>query len=159
MSDILHTPKAPRAVTDGDIILATVDVELSPDQVFRAMNTRELEVWWGEEGVYSMTKWFSDLQIGGLWHVETLLADGKKHPAGGEFLEIEAPHKIVFTRKYEWDFPLLGQRVTKVTYLADPIPSGTRVTVKHEGFEGLREPAEIHADGWERVLGWLTKYK
>jgi uncharacterized protein YndB with AHSA1/START domain len=159
MSDILHTPKAPRAVTDGDIILATVDVELSPDQVFRAMNTRDLEVWWGEEGVYSMTKWFSDLQIGGLWHVETLLADGKKHPAGGEFLEIEAPHKIVFTRKYEWDFPLLGQRVTKVTYLADPIPSGTRVTVKHEQPEGLREPAEIHADGWERVLGWLTKYK
>jgi uncharacterized protein YndB with AHSA1/START domain len=106
-----------------------------------------------------MTEWFSDLHIGGIWHVVTVLAGGKKHPAGGEFLEIEMPHKIVFTRRYEWDFPRLYQRETKVTYLADSISGGTRVTVKHEGFGGLRESADIHADGWERVLGWLTMHK
>jgi hypothetical protein len=30
--------------------------------------------------------------------------------------------------------------------------------VRHEGFAGLREPADQHAEGWERVLGWLDAY-
>jgi uncharacterized protein YndB with AHSA1/START domain len=80
-------------------------------------------------------------------------------PAGGEFIEIDAPRKIVFTRKYGWDFPVLGRRVTTVTYRFDPIPTGTRVTVRHDGFAGLPEPAEQHATGWERVLAWLEAYE
>lgn len=158
MSDLLNPARPPRAVTDGNIILASVEIEMSPDQVFRAMNTAELEDWWGEKDVYKMTKWFADLRVGGIWHVVTVLADGRQHPAGGKFLEMDAPNKIVFTRKYEWDFPELGQRETTVTYLTDPLPGGTRVTVKHEGFGGLKIPAEVHADGWERVLGWLVSH-
>ena len=76
----------------------------------------------------------------------------------GEFLEIDAPRKIVFTRKYEWEFPQLGRRETTVTYRFDPIATGTRVTVRHDGFDGLSGPADQHAEGWERVLGWLDAY-
>jgi uncharacterized protein YndB with AHSA1/START domain len=147
-----------RAVTDGDMILATMDIAMPPERVFQALNTDEVERWWGSADIYRMTEWKSDLRVGGRWSVLPIGADGSKHPAGGEFLEIDGPRKIVFTRKYEWDFPVLGQRVTTVTYLLDPIETGTRVTIRHEGFAGLRVPAELHAEGWERVLGWLDAY-
>jgi len=32
------------------------------------------------------------------------------------------------------------------------------VTVRHEGFTGCDEAAYEHAEGWERVLGWLDHY-
>jgi uncharacterized protein YndB with AHSA1/START domain len=84
--------------------------------------------------------------------------DGTGLPASGHFLEIDAPHKIVQTRKYDWDFPGLGRRETTVTYRLDSIPSGTRVIVRHDGFASLMEAANEHAAGWERFLGWLDAY-
>ena len=147
-----------RAVTDGVTILATVDVDMPPDRVFRALNTDEVEHWWGSADTYRMTEWRSDLRVGGRWSVVVRGADGSTLPAGGEFLEIDAPRKIVFTRKYEWEFPQLGRRETTVTYHFDPIATGTRITVRHDGFDGLSGPADQHAEGWERVLGWLEAY-
>lgn len=147
-----------RAVTDGETVLATVGVAATPERVFRALNTKETERWWGEAGVYRQIEWTSDIRVGGRWHVITRMADGSSHPSGGEFLEVDAPRKVVITRIYEFDFPLLGRRSTQVTYLCDPIPTGTRVTVRHDGFVGLREIADLHAAGWERMLGWLQSY-
>ena len=40
---------------------------------------------------------------------------------------------------------MLGRRDTAVTYSLDPIPKGTRMTVRHDGFVGLRKPADEHA--------------
>jgi len=34
----------------------------------------------------------------------------------------------------------------------------TRLTIRHEGFSGLDAAAYEHADGWERVLGWLKEH-
>jgi hypothetical protein len=72
--------------------------------------------------------------------------------------EIDAPSKIVQTRKYDWDCPVLGRRDTTVTYSLEPVEKGTLITVRHDGFVGLRGPADEHAAGWERFLGWLAGY-
>src|SRR6185295_8410074 len=45
-----------------------------------------------------------------------------------------------------------------IRYQLDPIPNGTRVTVRHEGFGDRVQSCESHANGWERVLGWLAGY-
>ncbi len=147
-----------RAVTDGDTILATADVAMPPERVFRALTTDEVERWWGSADTYRMTEWRADLRVGGRWRVAVRRADGNTFPAIGEFLEIDAPRRIVQTRKYEWEHPLLGGRETTVTYRLDPIATGTRVTVRHEGFAGRSAAADEHAEGWERVLGWLDAY-
>jgi len=42
-----------------------------------------------------------------------------------EFAEIDAPRKLVMTRKFE-QHPLLGTRETTITYRLDPITTGTR---------------------------------
>jgi len=46
-----------RAITDGEIVLATVDVGAPPDRVFRALMTDECERWWGMPGVYTTEAW------------------------------------------------------------------------------------------------------
>jgi hypothetical protein len=61
------------------------------------------------------------------------------------------------TRKFE-KHPLLGTRETTITYRLDPIATGTRVTVREEGFVGRSEAAFGNAEHWERVLGWLDLY-
>lgn len=149
----------PRAITDGDVVLASVDLAaVSPERVFRALNSKETEQWWGSPDTYRQIEWSSEVRVGGRWHVVTRTVDGGLLPAGGEYLEVDAPRKAVITRAYEFDFPILGRRSTRVIYLCDAISTGTRVTVRHDGFNGLREPAEQHAFGWERVLGWLQVY-
>src|SRR5262245_10235703 len=109
-------------------VLATARVAAAPERVFRALFTTELENWWGSV------------------------------PDGGEFLEVDPPHRVVHTRTYEWDHPTLGRRETKVTCLFAPVNGGTGVTVRHEGFAGFDEAARQHAEGWERILRWLAAY-
>ncbi len=150
--------RAARAVTDGDTILATLEVAASPEAVFRALTTEEIERWWGSAETYRLTAWKADFRVGGRWQVTARGADGKSVPVGGRFLEIDAPRKLVYTREYDRDHPTMGGAVTTVTYRLDAVESGTRVTVRHDGFAGRRGPADDHADGWESVLGWLEAY-
>ncbi|HTI10371.1 MAG TPA: SRPBCC family protein [Puia sp.] len=152
---------APRAVADPEtgLILATVDVALPPQRVFRALTqASEIEHWWGAPDVYRMTQWIADFRVGGRYSVVVVRPDGSAYPASGTFLEIDAPHKLVHTRKYEWDHPVLGRRETTIAYRFDPLENGTRVTVRHEGFVGCEAAAYEHAEGWVRVLGWLDAY-
>src|SRR5450432_510047 len=146
-----------RAVTDGEIVLATVDVPAPAPRVFRALTTDEAERWWGAPGVYTIEAWKADLRVGGAWSLVIRLPDGTALPASGEFLQLDAPSKLVQTRRYDWDHPTLGRRVTKVTTSLTPIETGTRVTVRHEDF-GSSEAAIEHAGGWERLLDWLGEY-
>src|SRR5207237_158908 len=82
---------------------------------------------------YRMKEWKADLRVGGRWSTVVVMVDGRRCPASGVFLEIDAPSKIVLTRRYDWDFPLLGWRDTMVTYHLAPIAAGTRMTVRHDG--------------------------
>lgn len=151
--------REPRAVADGGggTIIATAEVAAPPERVFRALTTDEVERWWGHPDFYRMTEWNADFRVCGQWSVMVHFPDGNTNGGAGEFAEIEAPRKIVMTRKFE-DHPLLGTRETTITYRLEPIPSGTRLTVRDEGFVGRSEAAYGNAEHWERVLGWLGAY-
>lgn len=149
---------AARAVTDGDTILATVDIPAAPVRIFRALTTVETEQWWGAPDTYRVTEWQSDLRVGGRWSLVVRLPDGGVFPAGGEYLHIDAPHRVTLTRHYDFDYPELGRRDTTVTYRLDPIRTGTRVTVRQDGFAGLRGAADHHAEGWVGFLDYLVDH-
>ena len=55
------------AVTDGETILATVDVPVPAERVFSALTTSEVERWWGSADTYRVTNWNADLRVGGKW--------------------------------------------------------------------------------------------
>jgi uncharacterized protein YndB with AHSA1/START domain len=150
---------APRAVADGGggTIIATAVVEASPERTFQALTTNEVERWWGHSDFYRQTDWKADLRVCGEWSVTVRFADGSTNGGSGEFAEIDAPRKLVMTRKFE-KHPLLGTRETTITYRLDPLANGTRVTVREEGFIGRSEAAYGNAEHWERVLAWLNIY-
>ena len=153
--------RLPRAVADTEkgIILASADVNAPPERVFRALTTRdEVEQWWGAPAVYTVRDWIAEVRTGGKYTMMVQRPDGSGLPASGEFLVVDPPRKLSHTRKYDWDYPELGRRVTTVTFLLEPVEGGTRITMRHEGFEGLSKPAYDHAGGWERFLGWLRDY-
>ena len=147
-----------RAVTDGETVLATLDIPAIPARIFRALTTAEVERWWGAHDSYRVTEWQADLRPGGRWSAVVRLPDGSAFPASGEFLEVQPPCCLVQTRRYEWDYPELGRRETVITYQLDRTSDGTRVTIRQDGFAGLRGPADHHAHGWEDFLGYLADY-
>ncbi len=106
-----------------------------------------------------MRDWIADFRPGGTYTVNVVFADGSVRPASGRFLEINEPFKTVYTRRHDWDFPVLGRRETMITYRIEPLEGGTWLNIRHEGFEGCRDAALNHAAaGWERALGWLDGY-
>ena len=151
--------RVPRAVADGGggTIIATAEVAAPPERIFRALTTDEVERWWGAAGFYRWTGWQADLRVQGQWSVTVIFEDGSTNGGSGEFVEIEAPRKIVMTRRFE-QHPLQGARETTIAYRLDPVVAGTRVTVRDEGYIGRSEAAYGNAEHWERVLGWLGAY-
>lgn len=147
-----------QSMTNGETVMASAEIDAPPDRVFRALVTQEVETWWGSADTYRTVDWSADLHVGGRWTVVVRTADGRDLPASGEFLEIEAPRRIVQTRTYEWDHPTLGRRQTTAAWLLEPIADGTRLTICHGGFAGLSHAATEHAEGWGRVLAWLQAY-
>ena len=151
--------RAPKAAVDGvaGIVVANVEVSGTPDQVFRALTTSEVEQWWTLPGVYHLKEWKADLRAQGRWSVNVELNDGKQLNEWGEFCELDIPSRIVMTRRFGAN-PLLGERELTLTYRLEPSPHGTLVTVREEGFVGRSEAAYGNADNWEKVLGWLDGY-
>jgi uncharacterized protein YndB with AHSA1/START domain len=150
---------APKAVADGvaGMLLASAEVGGTPDQTFRALMTGEVEKWWTIPGVYHLKDWSADLRARGRWSVTVELDDGRQLNEWGEFCEVNAPHRIVMTRRFGAN-PLLGERQTTLTYRLEPSPHGTLVTVREEGFIGRRDAAYGNAENWEKVLVWLDGY-
>lgn len=148
--------RAARAVADlsQGVILAVVEIEVPPERVFRALtDPDELVHWWGSPEAYQVTEATMDLRVGGQWRTTGRGADGAPFTVAGEYLEIDPPRRLVQTWKPDWD----SGPATTIYYQLDAIATGTRVTVRHEGFGARRDSCAGHAQGWEQVLGWLVR--
>ena len=134
-------------------ILARIDIAVPPERVFRALTTDEVTKWWGSAEMYRTTAFTMDLRTGGSWRSDGVGADGAPFHVGGKVLELDAPRKLVVTWEPSWD-----EGPTTLAYLLDPIETGTRVTIRHTGFGTRAASCESHANGWQRVMGWLSNH-
>jgi uncharacterized protein YndB with AHSA1/START domain len=150
---------APRAVADGGggTIIAVTEIAASPERVFKALTTDEVERWWGHPDYYRQTNWKADLRVCGAWSVQVVSTDGSTNGGRGEFAEIDEPRKLVMTRRFE-KHPLQGSRESTITYRLEAVLNGTRLTMREEGYIGRSEAAYGNSEHWERVLGWLDIY-
>ena len=142
------------AVADAEqgLVLATVDIAAPPERVFEALvRSEDVLRWWGHGGAYRTTEWEADVRPGGKWRAGGHMPDGRAYKVEGEFTEVAPPHRLGFTWKPDWDAP----NETRVTYRLEPLETGTRVTLRHEGFADRAAVCRSHGIGWQRVLGWL----
>jgi uncharacterized protein YndB with AHSA1/START domain len=147
---------APRAVADisRGLILASVEIAAPIERVFAAISSAEVAEWWGSPDSYHVTRWTADLRVGGTWKSEGVSNDGKPFSVGGEILELDPPRLLVQTWRPDWE----PGPPTTIRYQLATIPGGTKVTVRHEGFGDRAASCDSHAQGWERVLGWLSAH-
>lgn len=148
---------AARAIADvtQGMLLATIDIAVPAERVFRAITSEEVALWWGSPDLYRVTKWTGELRVGGTWRSDGVSKDGKPFSVHGVFREVEPPHKLVQTWIYDWD-PTNSE--TTITWRLTTIDGGTRIVIRHEGFGEAHEACAGHANGWERVLSWLSAH-
>ncbi|SDN77391.1 SRPBCC domain-containing protein [Afipia sp. GAS231] len=153
----MNTRSAVQSVADvvAGLILATADISASPERVFRALTASDEVVrWWGSDDVYRTTAWVADLRVNGHWRADGRQTDGTAFSVEGEFLAIDAPRKIAQTWKADWD----EGKPTTLTYRLEATEGGTRVTLRHEGFQGRADSCRSYAEGWRLVLQWLERH-
>lgn len=152
---------------DQNAVVAEVFIAAPPARVFQAISDpTQLPKWWGQSGLYHVTKSSMDVRPGGKWRSEGVGADGQTFYVEGEYLEVDPPRLLVHTWNSSYDTARtvvrweLDAQTVNALHPSGPkrAGTGTRVRVTQEGFAGNFASAQSHGEGWKRVLGWLEAY-
>ncbi|MDQ6803125.1 MAG: SRPBCC domain-containing protein [Acidobacteriota bacterium] len=131
---------------------STIELAASPERVFRALASKEVCDWWVRPGIFDTREWTGDVRAGGRWSATGIGKGGNPYALEGEFLEVEAPRKLVHT----WHLVGTPSAPTTVSYLLEEIDGGTRLTFRHSGF-GSPEACANTAAGWETSFARLVE--
>lgn len=126
----------------------------TPERVFDAWTRPEvLRRWWAAAVDGETPRADVDLRVGGAYRL-TMRDPGKEmeFTVAGEFTEIDAPHRLVYTWAWE-DMAPMDTLVT-VDFVAEG--ENTRVVIKHTGLPG-EEARASHEHGWNAVLDSLGR--
>jgi uncharacterized protein YndB with AHSA1/START domain len=143
---------AARAVADlaAGSILATVEIAVPMERVFKALASPEVVDWWVRPGVFDTREWTGDVRVGGRWRASGI-GRGRPYSLEGEFLEIDPPRKLVHT----WHPVGSPDPPSTVSYVLEPVANGgTRLTLHHTGMTS-RDASMANAMGWETSFARL----
>jgi uncharacterized protein YndB with AHSA1/START domain len=130
-------------VTGDGVVEVSVHVAAQPETVFGYFTDPARYVQWMGSGATL------EPVPGGSYRV--FMREGIE--AVGEFVEIDPPHRLVFTWGWTHD-SAVPPGTTRVVVTLHPEGGGTRVVLRHHGLpdDGQREH---HRHGWESYLGRL----
>ena len=153
---------------DQNAVIAEIFIAAPPARVFQAISDpTQLPRWWGQDGLYRVTKSTMDVRPGGKWRSDGVGADGKAFYVEGEYLEVDPPRLLVHTWIGSYTGPArpivrweLEPQTVNALHPSGPRKSGTGTLVRVTPGRLRRqlEPAKSHGDGWKRVLGWLNAF-
>jgi uncharacterized protein YndB with AHSA1/START domain len=96
-----------------------------------------------------------DFRVGGKYRLRMNMSEGKVATAYGEYREIDAPRKVVYT--WEWEEPEHHMDVdTLITVEFVEKDGGTEVRMTHEGIP-TTEARDGHNEGWTLCLDRLER--
>jgi uncharacterized protein YndB with AHSA1/START domain len=130
-------------MTDDDVVEVSVHVAAQPETVFPFFTDPARYVQWMGRGATL------EPVPGGSYRVR--MRDGVE--AAGEFVEIDPPHRLVFTWGWTHD-PAVPPGSTRVVVTLHAENDGTRVVLRHYDEAG-HEQRDHHSKGWELYLGRL----
>ena len=144
---------APVAAADLETgtVLASIELDVPPARLFQALASAEITVWWVRPGVFDSRHWQGHVVPGGRWLASGKMR-GEPYELGGEYLEVDAPRRLVHT----WKRGGNPDAPTTVAYTIESVDGRTRLTLEHTGF-AAPEACEAHAIGWQTSLERLAE--
>ena len=144
---------------DNDSVTRTIIISGTPDRVFQAL-TEEFGTWF-------QVRLDGPFQVGQLTCGAMTMPQVAGLPFKARTVALMPPHRFAFDWP-QWDFEANRNLEddapwTRVDFTLEPVPEGTRVTVRESGFAGftpglgarlLRENTE----GWEVQLAQLKSH-
>lgn len=128
-------------MTGADLVVERF-VAAPPDEVYRYL--ADSEHWARWQGVEAS----HDPRPGGLFRLQ--MANGMS--ARGQFLDLDPPHRVVFT--WGWvDHPGLPPGSTTVEIVLTPVENGTMIRLTHQGLPV--DEFELHRQGWNHYVARL----
>jgi uncharacterized protein YndB with AHSA1/START domain len=139
----------PSASTSGlrpsQAVECEVRIEASPETIFEFFTDPAKAVqWMGDSATL-------DPRPGGIYRVEM----NEQYIAIGEYVEVDPPHRVVFTWGWQGDAEGMPPGSSTVEITLEPDGDATVVRVVHSGIP-TREAAESHRAGWNRNLPKLA---
>lgn len=125
-----------------DVVIASVFIEASPEQVWEYFTTPQaLTRWMGERAVLEPER-------GGEFTV-----DVKGAPVRGRFLRLDRPHRLLLSWGYAGS-QRLPPGASTVEVRLTPEGGGTRVDLEHRGLPSAEQAG--HDVGWTHYLARLA---
>jgi uncharacterized protein YndB with AHSA1/START domain len=133
------------ATTESTAIEREIVIEASPETVWELLvDPDEATGWMGQAATF-------DLRPGGRYRVEVVPG----RTASGEFVEIDPPHRLVYTWGWEHDGSPVPPGSTTIEFELTPSGDGTLLRFSHRDLPSAESMAS-HAHGWDHYLGRLA---
>ncbi|UYN95385.1 MAG: SRPBCC domain-containing protein [Enhydrobacter sp.] len=127
------------------------------ERVFAAWTDPALAARWWVPRDCTLVSCRMDVRPGGGWHRRMRWADRGIITKWGEYREVVAPERLVFTYVTQYGDGTVDPE-TLVTVTFEDLDGGTRLTLSHAAFRS-EEAGASHSGGWtgalERLAGFL----
>ena len=150
---------------DATLIVKRV-LNATPERAFQAWTTPEhIQQWMRPEPGMEVPRASMDLRVGGKFRIQMKKPDGEFFTAVGEFKEVKAPERLVYTWDWEKDgsgaeFGEMDGKTSLVTVEFLKRGQGTELVLTHSRFATV-ESRDNHARGWgllaERFAAFVEK--
>ncbi len=144
----------------GEQLELVRDYKAPRERVFAAWTDPDKAARWWVPQDCTLVSCKMDVRPGGGWHRRMRVPDGGIVAKWGEYREITAPERLVFTYNTQYaDGSVDPETLVTVTF-EDAGAGRTRLTLRHERF--WSEPARVgHTGGWtgalERLLSFVSE--
>ena len=135
----------------SDLVVVRRTVAATVERAFQAWTDPASIALWGAPGSSIITRAEVDLRVGGRFIQHMRAAHGFERRVSGSYIEIDPPHKLVYT--WKWEVPP-DENESQVTVEFRSLGDFTEVIVTHALLADDTSRAN-HGNGWN---GCLDKY-
>jgi uncharacterized protein YndB with AHSA1/START domain len=147
---------------DATLILKRM-LNAPPELAFKAWTSPEsIQQWMRPEPGMEVPQALMDVRVGGKFRIQMKKPDGEFFTAAGEFREVKAPERLVYTWDWEKDgsgteFGEVEGKTSLITVEFLKRGKQTEFVMTHTRFATV-ESRDGHAQGWDRGVESFAKF-